>query len=281
MINELEKMAKDLKISDFGIVGARVFHDLCLDLRQRKHAEPTPDEYNPFLIMPDAKSIIVCLFSYNTKNEGNISKYAMGKDYHLVIKNKLEQFTLPIVKKGYKCMLFSDSWKMNERFLAVSAGLGFIGKNHMFIHPKFGSFVFIGTVITNCPLPESIPLNMTCCKCGKCINACPANALSDENFSENKCVSYITQKKGELTTDEISAIKKSGFLWGCDICQNVCPHNIYAPISKIEEFSENQILNLYIDKNLSNREFKRIYKDRAFSWRGITPLIRNQKIFDK
>ncbi len=281
MTGRLEKLAKDLKISAFGAIEARVFDDLCLDLRKSTGSEPPPETYNPFLTMPEAKSIIVCLFSYNTKEKGNISKYAMGCDYHSVIKKKLEAFTAPLIESGYSCMPFSDSWSMNERFLAVLAGLGFIGKNHMLIHPKFGSFVFIGTVLTDCPLPESKPLDMSCKSCGKCISACPGKALSENLFDETKCVSYITQKKGELTESETAAMLKSGYIWGCDICQTVCPHNIAAPISEIEEFSDNLILNLHVDENLSNREFKRLYFGRAFTWRGISPILRNQKIFEK
>lgn len=278
MINKLNEKAKELKISDWGVVEAKVFDGLCLDLR-KKGFENAERMSNPYLYMDDVKSVIVCIFSYNTDRVGNISKYAFGKDYHLVISNKLKKFSAPLEACGYKCNVYADSWDLNERFLAVKAGLGFIGKNRLFISPEFGSFVFIGVVLTDCVLTPSKPCESTCINCGKCVEACPGNALA-KDFDKNSCVSHITQKKGELSVFEQNLIKKSGYIWGCDICQDVCPYNKNAPLSEIAEFSYDKITHLEIDENMSNREFKRKYSDRAFSWRGINPLKRNQKIIE-
>ena len=283
MIEELKKRAEKLKISDFGIVKAEVFDDLCLTLHSKKGVglDKAEKMSNPFLIMPEAKSIIVCIFSYKTEKTGNISKYAMGMDYHQVIKQKLSEFVKPITKKGYICECYADSWDLDERYLAVKAGLGFIGENGLFISPKYGSFVFIGAVLTDCPLIAGVPITATCKNCGECIRNCPGGALSKtDEFDCTKCLSAITQKKGELSEAEISLIKKGGKIWGCDRCQEVCPHNKNAPDTEIEEFSTNLITDLVLNKDMSNREFKKKYAERAFSWRGITPLIRNQDILN-
>lgn len=279
MTGKLKQKAEELKISDFGIARARVFDDLCLDLR-KKGFENAERMCNPFVYMEDAKSIIVCLFSYNTADRGNISKYAFGKDYHKVICEKLKSFSEPLENAGYKCAVYTDSWDFNERYAAVEAGLGFIGRNRLFISPKLGSFVFIGVVLTDCPLPPSVSTKKTCINCGKCVAACPGNALAD-GFDKNLCLSHITQKKGELSAFERDLIKKNGFVWGCDICQDVCPYNKNAPLSEIAEFSSDKITHLKIDADMSNREFRRKYSDRAFSWRGIAPLKRNIKIIEE
>jgi len=284
MTDELKTLAKNLKISDLGIVRAEVFSDLCLDLHTKNPSEfvrEAPEERaDPFLIMEDAKSLIVCVFSYNNHEKGEISKYAMGKDYHQVVREKLLKLSRPLLDKGFKAEVFADSWSMCERYLAQKAGLGFVGKNHMFISEKAGSFVFIGVIVTDCDLKPTKPKNTMCIGCGECIKNCPGKALkTDGSFEEKNCVSYISQKKGELNEREKNALIKSGKIWGCDICQEVCPHNQNVPISEIEEFTKNLITSLEIDENMSNREFKRLYADRAFSWRGLAPILRNKKIF--
>lgn len=286
MIEKLKKTAKKLKISDLGIVRAEVFDSLCRDLHNSNTSEfvsaPPEERSNPFLLMPNVKSIIVCLFNYNNPEEGNISKYAMGKDYHLVVKKKLECLSEILQEEGYTCMYFSDSWNMNERFLAVTAGLGFIGKNHMFISKKYGSYVFIGAIMTDCELEPSKPTKDLCIGCNECIKNCPGEALAkDGSFHENLCLSYITQKKGELNQEEEMILKKGGSVWGCDMCQSICPYNQNAPFSIIEEFSNDLITLLDVNENISNKEFKRKYKERAFSWRGKFPILRNQKILRK
>ncbi len=286
MINKLRKLAKELKISDFDIVKARVFDDLCLALDKTKTSSYCTQDVmkrcNPYEIMPDAESIIVALFSYNQNRVGNVSKYAMGMDYHQVVKDKLLKLSKPITDAGYKAMAFADSWDLNERYLARMAGLGFIGKNHMFISPKYGSYVFIGALVTNCPLPENKAIKNGCKNCDKCVNACVGGALTkDGKFDENKCLSHITQKKGELSDFEEKLIFENKMLWGCDICQSVCPYNVDAPFTKIEEFLKEPIENLSLDENISNKEFKEKYGNRAFSWRGKNVILRNQKIINK
>ena len=280
---EFKELASNIGIDAIGVVKARIFDDYGKILKKRGHvslAEPDGEKrINPFKIMPQAKSIIVCLFSYNVKinEKSNISSYAYGTDYHIVVKKKLERLSEILTDNGFSAQCYTDTGALSDRYLAFNAGLGFYGKNGMLINHKLGSRFFIGHIITDCMLDADKPVdNYMCMGCGKCIDACPSGAIKDGFlFDEKLCASYITQKKGELSDREQDIIKKSGYIWGCDICQNVCPYNSNPLKTSIEEFKENLIYNLDIDENMSNREFKRLYGDRAFSWRGKNILIRN------
>jgi len=232
-------------------------------------------------IPQDAKSIIVCAFSYyNGEKKGNISRYAQGIDYHLVVREKMEPICEYLKENGFWTESFADTGALNERVLAKLSGIAFLGKNQMAINEKLGSYFFIGYIITNCQLPTDTPNTSKCAGCGKCVAACPLGALSVDGFCEEKCLSYITQKKGELTFEEKTAIRNSQTIWGCDICQEVCPHNQKLEATPILEFRKNLIIDLEFDKVLSNKEFKKIYGNRAFSWRGKGVLERNLKIVE-
>lgn len=223
-------------------------------------------------------SIIVCAFSYFSGAEkGNISRYAQGKDYHIVAREKMGKIAEVLKSRGFRAEGFADTGCLNERLLARLSGIAFIGKNQMAISPRFGSYFFIGYILTDCELEPDKENNASCAGCGKCIAACPLGALDDGEFCEEKCLSYITQKKGELSRQEIAAMRASNTIWGCDICQEVCPHNQNLPITEIKEFCENLVLNLKVDEKLSNKEFKKLYSGRAFAWRGKSVLIRNEK----
>lgn len=226
-----------------------------------------------------SKSIIVCAFSYyNGAEKGNISRYAQGADYHIVAREKMKPICEFLGENGFFAESFADTGDLNERILANLSGIAFIGENQMAINENLGSYFFIGYIITDCELPVDMPNTAGCEGCGRCIAACPLGALSEDGFCEEKCLSYITQKKGELSLEEKETIKSVGTVWGCDICQEVCPHNRGLAVTPIAEFRENLITDLKIDETLSNKEFKQIYGDRAFSWRGKKVLERNLKI---
>ena len=227
------------------------------------------------------KYAIVCLFPYlGEDNGGNLSLYARGYDYHNVIKEKLSLVTdyIKTISPSAECESFSDIGPEIDRHLAYSAGLGFYGKNRMLINDDFGSYFFIGYILTDLSLPMDKPLSKSCIGCNKCIESCAGGALGDE-FCLEKCASHISQKKGDLTENEIAILKRSNLIFGCDICQKVCPHNNIAP-RPMKEFTRDMIHTLYIDdiENLSNKEFLSKYKNRAFSWRGKNVLLRNINI---
>lgn len=232
-------------------------------------------------ISENIRSIIVCAFSYyNGEEKGNISRYAQGEDYHQVARRRMNSICRYLNENGFFAQSFADTGALNERVLASLSGIAFIGKNHMAINKNLGSYFFIGYIITDCEIPEDSPNTGKCDGCGKCISACPLGALSGDGFCEERCLSYITQKKGELSWEEKQAMKKANTVWGCDICQEACPHNQGLSVTPISEFKKNLIINLEFREGVSNKEFKKLYGNRAFSWRGKQVLERNLKILN-
>ena len=280
MKTKIKELAKSLKISSVGFLRAREFSELLPEFtKDIPFVLATPDErINPFQISEEVKTIIVMAISYYTKTKGNISIYARGKDYHTVIKRLSEPIIKLLEENGFSACMFCDDAPLDERFLAKASGVGFIGKNGFLITPEYGSFVFLAHVITDCEIEPDKPINRSCQNCGRCIKACPTGALKSGDFYT--CLSYITQKKGELSEKEETLIRENGTCWGCDICQAVCPHNADIPTTEIPEFYEDLILNLeYVPE--SNRAFKKLYGDRAFSWRGKGVVERNLNILNK
>ena len=230
----------------------------------------------------NGKSAIVCLFPYfQGYCEGNLSLYARSVDYHLIIREKLGMLSdfIRTLSPEAECASFADIGPEIERLLAYNAGLGFYGKNGMLINDDLGSYFFIGYILCDLPLSLDKPLDKSCIGCNACINACVGGALKS-GFEISNCASHISQKKGDLTEGEIDILKKSGLIFGCDTCQRVCPHNNITP-KPMKEFTDDLIHSLNIEdiENLSNKEFMRKYKNRAFSWRGKNVLLRNLNIF--
>lgn len=276
MKTQIIKIARAQKISDIGFCDIADYNKEAKNLRKSAVFDKKGNE-----ILENARTAIVCAFNYYAGAEkGNISRYAQGEDYHKVVTGKMQPIAELLEKSGYSAKIFADTGFLNERLLAVQSGIAFIGRNRMAISTKFGSYFFIGYLLTDCEIEKDEKCEKTCANCGKCEAACPLGALCGE-FCEEKCLSYITQKKGELTEAEEKAVKNANTIWGCDICQEVCPHNRDIPITEIDEFKENRIINLEINGEISNSEFKKKYGDRAFSWRGKGVLLRNQKILQK
>ena len=282
------KISDALKIAgvcDFGVVRARIFEEFLPIISNRGEVSlcerVAERRVNPFFTYPFAKSIIVCLFNYHSGENGVISEYALGEDYHIVIKNRLMPVLELFKNNGYQAESFVDNSPFSERHLAYLAGLGFFGMNGMLINKEFGSKVFIAGIVTDCELKEDSPIdNDICMQCKKCIEACPGGAIGENfEFNENKCASFLTQKKGELTKEEENIIKKSGYIWGCDGCQNVCPYNYSQKHTNIHEFMKRDNSFTDINENMTNSQFKNLFGDRAYSWRCKGVLIRNMKIF--
>lgn len=227
------------------------------------------------------KQCIVALFPYfcGYSEGSNISIYAQSRDYHLVTREILSSAAIMLGLEDYS--VHSDIGPEIERQLAVNAGLCFRGVNGMCINPKYGSYFFIGYIACNTDFELSRPLDLECVKCMKCVEACPGNALSD-GFSPDKCLSAVTQKKGQLEPWEEMLILKSGYVYGCDICQRVCPHNLNAAYTPIDAFKNDRITALRFDdvEGLTNKTFKQKYGDRAFAWRGKSIIQRNLKILN-
>lgn len=290
---EIKKLFKDKGLDAVGIAPIGPYYELKILLEEKVDKglitgmeEPDIERrINPKLIMDDAASIIVCAFPYyiEQNHESNISKYCHGLDYHLVIKEKLTDLCEEIKKKveSFKYKVFADNGPLVDRYLAYLSGIGYFGINNNIITDKYGSYIFIGYIVTNYDLKPDKPTDKKCMNCNKCVKYCPGNALEGNyKMDPKKCVSFITQKKEELTLEEIEKLKNNKSVFGCDICQQVCPHNKNICESNIDEFTTNLITNLNKDEinSISNKEFKRRYKDRAFSWRGRNIIKRNMDI---
>ena len=231
-------------------------------------------------------SAIVCLFPYHVPHEGptNLSRYTWATDYHLVVTDYLQRLVdeLKTTAPDASFSIHCDTSPLADRYMAYLAGLGFYGKNKCFINPTWGSYIVIGTVLTTLEFKSNTPMTDTCMDCNRCITSCLGQCLNGNEFNYATCKSYLTQKKGDLTDDEQAIIRKSPLLFGCDVCQEVCPHNKDLPTTPIIEF---QSVEPYVDitelESMTNKEFKAKYGHRAFSWRGKKILIRNQEYITK
>ncbi|MCR1954031.1 tRNA epoxyqueuosine(34) reductase QueG [Clostridioides mangenotii] len=294
--NRLKLLCESIGIKTVGVAGVDRSENLknILEYRSLNNLNTGLEEpdiekrINPKLIMENAKSIIVCAFPYYTGEftNSNISKYCYGKDYHIVIRSMLTRLCELINQElgDFEYKVFVDNGPLVDRYLAYLSGIGYFGINNSIITDEFGSYVFIGYIINNYEFAVDKPMKKSCINCGKCIDYCPGNAiLGNYKVNPTKCLSHITQKKGELSEEEKNIIKKTGTVFGCDVCQDICPHNTSSIKTNIEEFKKNLIVNLnYEDLNkISNKEFKRTYGDRAFSWRGKKILVRNMEILSE
>lgn len=237
---------------------------------------------DPRLLMEDVQSIIVCVFPYRVgiKAEPNLAQYTYALDYHILIKNKMEQIGAFLTAKieGFSYQAFADTGPLVDRYLAYLAGLGFYGMNNQMITEQYGSYIVIGYMLTNHVFEYDVPLDRACLQCGRCQQACPGQAiLGDFGFDPLRCRSYLTQKKGELRDDEIRIIRKNDLVFGCDVCLDVCPHNQGRKGTVIQEFQEGIMPRIEYEElaGISNKEFMRRYGKRAFSWRGRKLLMRN------
>jgi len=176
----------------------------------------------------------------------------------------------------------ADASPLPEREIAWRAGIGLRGRNGLLILPPYGSYSFLGTVLTDAPLDcFSIPPRdpaPDCIGCGQCVAHCPGGALDTMDFS--RCLSHLTQKKGDLSSDERALIAAHPLIWGCDLCQSVCPYNKDPELSPLDAFRADLIDTLCTEdlEGLTNRTFRTRYAARAFTWRGPAVLRRNLKI---
>ena len=238
-------------------------------------------EINPGLIKKLGfipRSVIMFLLPYFVSIPQNFSAYASSVDYHILL-NKIGEEILLELKKLYpenQFAIFGDHSPIDERKAAATCGLGIIGDNGLLINEKYGSYVFIGEFISDLEgesLGEIKREEIKYCEhCGKCKNACPTAALSN---CENACLSAITQKKGELSEEEVSLMLSQNTVWGCDACQRACPYNSAPAFTPVSSFYTDRIdaLSSADIERMSDEEFA----SRAFSWRGRNTILRNLK----
>ena len=244
--------------------------------------------YDPRLLVEGTKSIVTVLYNYFPKQQigdngrYKIAKYAYGSDYHDVLKRKMRQLLERIEEQTGKLdgtRVFVDSAPVLDRAWAVRCGLGFIGKNTTLIHPKKGSFFFIGHLFLPLELAETgSPLTNHCGRCTKCLDACPTGALEAPfQIDARKCISYLTiEYKGNF--DGLDPKTFNGWMYGCDICQDVCPYNRFSLPNLEPEFQPSQrLLDMREDdwKSLSKADFEALFKHSAVQRAGYEGLKRN------
>ncbi len=223
----------------------------------------------------NAKSVIVACFPYLLSEENyhksNVSKYAAVTDYHTVALNRLNS-AITKLKEIYpknEFSAFADNSPIPEVSAACKAGLGIRGMNSLLITENYGSYVFIGEIVTDLEIPYDVREESACIGCKKCIGACPSGALYENGFDKSLCLSEITQKKGVLSEKEENLMRECGCVWGCDICQNICPMNQNAAETEIEEFISSPIA--FVDSGCE-------LDGRAYEWRGRKVIERNISI---
>lgn len=247
---------------------------------------------NPKILVEEAKSVISLLTSYYPEqkqpvNIPQIAKYAYGVDYHFVIKDMMRQLWDFIAEQFPELngRIFVDSAPVPDKYWAVKSGLGWIGKNSCLINKKTGSFVFISELIINIELDYDNSFTKNYCgTCTKCIDACPTNAIvSEGKIDSNRCISYQTiENKTDIIPAELKG-KFSNRLFGCDICQDVCPWNKNPITTEIEQFKPaGFIFSLTKEKweQMDNMEFNRLFKNSPLKRAKLSGIKRNLKFLD-
>lgn len=248
-------------------------------------ARNTEKRIDPRLLVDNAKSIISVALNYypQSKQPSTVPQfayYSYGLDYHDVVKEKLNKLFAYITSLDPEIegRSFCDTAPVLERYWAAKSGLGFIGKNTLLIIPKKGSYLFLGEIILNKSLIYDKPLNLSCGKCTRCIEACPTQAIEKPYLlNSNQCISYQTiENKGEIKVDVIP--KLNNRIYGCDICQEICPWNRYAKPHKTDKFLPKDEFLQLDQQSLSAmkvEDYQRIFKGSAIKRAKFSGLKRN------
>ena len=241
-------------------------------------------------ILPGAKSVISLAINYytdhqhsNDPNNGKVSRYAWGKDYHLIIWEMLEKLEAELKKinPGFESKSYVDTGPVMDKAWAVRAGIGWLGKHTNVINRGLGSWIFIASIITNYEFDQTFSIPDFCGSCTACIDACPTNAIVQEYVVDsNKCISYLTiENKGEIP-EEFKG-KFDNWLFGCDICQDVCPWNYkFAVSTVIDEFNplnDNKEIKLPEVIKMPEDNFKNRFSGSPVSRAKLYGLRRNAK----
>lgn len=220
----------------------------------------------------------VVLFPYLVRDTGNLSLYARGADYHTVVRDALDPVCAAL-RRDFPQNTFVplvDASPLPEVRAAWISGAGMLGKNGLIFDRVYGSFVFIGTVITDLPADPTPSARETCPDCGACARACPTGALRDGWVDESACLSALTQSKQELSEEQLRQLAAHPLIWGCDTCSLVCPLNRAAQETPNPAFRQGRICSLAPEdvEGRTRKQLLRAFPDRAFTWRGPAPLVR-------
>ncbi|KEF39732.1 epoxyqueuosine reductase [Schinkia azotoformans MEV2011] len=296
--DEIIAYSKEIGIDKIGFTSADPF----VELKQRLYTQQKLNyqsgfeesdiekRTNPKLLLSGAESIISIALAYPSKlkdaprstreeRRGLFCRASWGTDYHHILRdrlNKLEEFILEKIPDAQiKSMV--DTGELSDRAVAERAGIGWSGKNCAVITPEFGSYVYLGEMITTIPFPSDQPIEDMCGTCTKCLEACPTGALvQGGQINATKCIGFLTQTKGFI--EDEYRVKIGNRVYGCDTCQMVCPHNkgkdfhFHVEMDPDPEVVKPELKSLLF---ISNKEFKEKFGPLAGSWRGKKPIQRN------
>lgn len=294
-----------LGIDKIGFASAEPFSELEESLLEQKEQGHTSgfehpilsERINPEETFPDAQTIIAIALAYPTKlheavpkdqKRGQFARASWGIDYHDILRERLDKL-IAFIQQEATALSVTEKWRFRPQVdtgelidvaVAQRAGLGFIGRNGLLITEEFGSFVYLGEIVTNIAFEVDQPVAFGCGECQRCITACPTKALlGDGRMNAQRCLSYQTQTKGMMPEEYRK--KMRNVIYGCDICQLVCPYNQGKDFHFHGEM-EPKVAEVYPPLvpmlRLSNKEFKEQFGHLAGAWRGKKPLQRNALI---
>jgi len=243
-------------------------------------------------ILPEAKSVISLGLNYytphsysNEETKGKVSRYAWGKDYHLIIWAMLDELEeeLKKVNPQFECISYVDTGPVMDKAWAVRSGLGWLGKHTNVINREIGSWFFIANIITNYEFDYSEQIPDFCGTCTACIDACPTNAIIKEYVVDaNKCISYLTIENKNEISEKFNG-KFDNWLFGCDICQDVCPWNQKFPVETLLKNFHPQNKEFKLDDilEMKEEEFKEKFQTSPVKRAKLTGLKRNALFLKK
>lgn len=245
---------------------------------------------NPILVFSESQSVIIVAMNYWTGDHqpenpqyGRISRYAWGMDYHCVLREKLTQLLQWMQQQdsSIRGKIYVDSGPLLEKAWAVRSGLGWRGKNTVIISKNQGSYLFLGVILSNIPLVYDQLIPDYCGTCTRCIDACPTGAIvAPYILDASKCISYLTvEHRGEIPNNYHAAL--GNWIFGCDICQEVCPWNRFTQKTNVKEFyPKNGLLSTLLSQwsNLTEEEFKIRFMNSPIARTKYRGFIRNSTI---
>ena len=298
---QVKEKSKELGFDLVGITKPHIIKNKLLDvwLSKNNHASMqwiknrSEERKNIYSYFPEIKSVISFGYNYYTgennldNKDFKISNYAWGNDYHIVLKNKLKSI-IKILQEHYpklKYRICVDTSPLLEKYWAQKAGLGWIGKHTNLINNKIGSWFFLSEILINKELDYDSPfIEDLCGTCTKCIDACPTDAINDYVLDSNKCISYLTIEHRGSISEELED-KLDNWIYGCDICQQVCPWNIkFSHLTNDMNFKKrSDIENMNNEKWIKMNEegYRKIFKDSAIKRTKYVGLKRNINVNNK